>query len=55
MRTLFFDLGMGAAGDMISAALFELLDEKGKEDFLLKINHAGIPGVSVSVEKSVKC
>lgn len=55
MRTLFFDLGMGAAGDMISAALFELLDEKGKEDYLLKINHAGIPGVSVSVEKSVKC
>ncbi|MBQ1661506.1 MAG: DUF111 family protein, partial [Treponema sp.] len=55
MRTLFFDLGMGAAGDMISAALFELLDENAREDFLSKINHAGIPGVSVAAEKSVKC
>lgn len=55
MRTVFFDLGMGAAGDMISASLFELLDENAREDFLSKINHAGIPGVSVAAEKSVKC
>ncbi|MBO4345601.1 MAG: nickel pincer cofactor biosynthesis protein LarC [Victivallales bacterium] len=44
---------MGAAGDMLAAALFELLDDK--EAFLRTINSAGIPGVSVSVESSVKC
>lgn len=46
---------MGAAGDMLSAALFELLDENQKEQFLKKINDAGIHGVSVSAEPSVKC
>ena len=38
---------------MLAAALFELLDDK--EAFLRTINSAGIPGVSVSVESSVKC
>ena len=46
---------MGAAGDMLSAALFELLDDKQKTEFLQKINGAGIPGVAVSTEPSVKC
>ncbi len=55
MRVIFFDLGMGAAGDMISASLYELLDENSRKDFLLKINHAGIPGVEVIAEKSLKC
>ncbi len=55
MKTIYLDLQMGAAGDMLSAALFELLDEKQKEQFLKKINDAGIHGVSVSAEPSVKC
>ena len=55
MKTIYFDLQMGAAGDMLSAALFELLDDKQKTDFLHKINAAGIPGVEVSIEPSVKC
>ena len=55
MRILYFDLGMGAAGDMLSAALFELLDDKEKENFLNEINKAGIPGVKVEAEKAVKC
>ena len=55
MKTIYLDLQMGAAGDMLSAALFELLDENQKEQFLKKINDAGIHGVSVSAEPSIKC
>ncbi len=55
MKTIYLDLQMGAAGDMLSAALFELLDENQKEQFLKQINDAGIHGVSVSAEPSVKC
>ena len=55
MKTIYLDLQMGAAGDMLSAALFELLDDKQKTEFLQKINNAGIPGVEVSIEPSVKC
>ena len=55
MKTLYLDLPMGAAGDMLSAALFELLDDNQKNAFLEQINAAGIPGVKVTAEKSVKC
>ena len=55
MKTIYLDLQMGAAGDMLSAALFELLDENAKADFITKINGAGIPGVTVTPEPSVKC
>lgn len=53
MRVLYIDCGMGAAGDMLSAALLELLPDR--ECFLRKLNQLGIPGVAVSAEKSVKC
>lgn len=53
MRTLYIDCGMGAAGDMLAAALIELLPEP--ERFQDEINSAGIPNVTVSVEKSAKC
>ena len=55
MKTLFFDLPMGAAGDMLSAALYELLSDKDKADFLKELNGAGIPGVEVSAEAAMKC
>ncbi len=55
MKTLFLDLPMGAAGDMLSAALYELLSEEERKAFIEEINKAGIPGVTVSAEKSVKC
>ena len=55
MKTIYLDLQMGAAGDMLSAALFELLNDEQKKDFLHKINNAGIPGVEVATETSVKC
>lgn len=52
MKTLYFDCACGAAGDMISAALFELIEDK--EGFLKEINGAGIPHVSVEAVPSVK-
>lgn len=53
MKTLYIDCGMGAAGDMLAAALSELLPDK--EEFLSTMNSLGLPGVSVSLEEAVKC
>ena len=53
MRTLYIDCQMGAAGDMLTAALLELLPDP--PGFLRRLNQLGIPGVTVSAEKSVKC
>lgn len=53
MKLLYLDCGMGAAGDMLAAALLELLPDK--DGFLEKMNRLGLPGVTVSAEKSVKC
>ena len=53
MKTLYIDCGMGAAGDMLTAALLELLPDR--EEFLRKLNSLGIPGVTVVAERSTKC
>lgn len=53
MRTLYLDCGMGAAGDMLTAALIELLPDK--EEFLADLNSLGLPGVTVTSEVSGKC
>ncbi|MBR4896180.1 MAG: DUF111 family protein, partial [Clostridia bacterium] len=53
MKTLYLDCGMGAAGDMLTAALAELLPDP--DAFFAKLNALGIPGVEVSRESSVKC
>lgn len=55
MKVLYLDLGMGAAGDMLSAALFELLSGKEQEDYLSVMNHLGLDGVSIQAERSEKC
>lgn len=40
---------------MLAAALYELLDEAQKQEFLHLVNEHGIPGVEVLPEDSVKC
>lgn len=53
MRTLYLDCGMGAAGDMLTAALLELLPDR--DEFLDELNGIGIPGVTYTAEPAVKC
>lgn len=53
MKTIYIECAMGAAGDMLTAALLELLDDK--ETFLKKLNMIGLPGVHVHAESAAKC
>lgn len=53
MRTLYIDCGMGAAGDMLTAALLELLPDP--DSFLQEVNALHIPGVAIQKEPAVKC
>ncbi len=48
MRTLYLECAMGAAGDMLMGALLELHPKP--EDFLHRLNHLGIPGVTITRE-----
>ncbi|MBQ7060565.1 MAG: nickel pincer cofactor biosynthesis protein LarC [Clostridia bacterium] len=47
MKTLYLDLGMGAAGDMLSAALYELLDLEGRAAFLARMEALGLENVVI--------
>ena len=53
MKTLYLDCGMGAAGDMLTAALLELLPDRDK--VIGELNALGIPGVEMVCEKAQKC
>lgn len=53
MKTLYLECNMGAAGDMLMAALYELLPDG--QSFIDKMNMLGIPGVVLEAEKMKKC
>lgn len=53
MKTLYLDCSMGAAGDMLAAALLELLPDP--DTFVAELNALAIPDVKFSREASVKC
>ena len=55
MKILYLECGMGAAGDMLTAALSELLPDQ--DAFIEKLNQIAeaLPGVRVAKESSVKC
>ena len=55
MKVLYLDLSMGAAGDMLSAALLELFPKDERAGIVEKLNALGIPKVVYSAEPSVKC
>ena len=49
MKTLFLDVSTGVAGDMLSAALLELFDNR--EEIVACLNDIGIPGVVFRADK----
>ena len=53
MKTLYIECNMGAAGDMLMAALYELLEDK--QGFLDTMNSLGLPGVRVEAQKTSTC
>lgn len=53
MKTLYLECGMGAAGDMLTAALLELMPDP--EAAVTELNGLGIPGVQFSKEAVSKC
>lgn len=53
MKTLYLDCGMGAAGDMLTAALLELIPDQ--DLFIEEMNKIGIPDVRIQKETATKC
>ena len=55
MKILYLDCRMGVAGDMLMAALLELLPEGERQGFIDKLNGLGIPGVHAAMQCTAKC
>lgn len=53
MRTLYIECNMGAAGDMLMAALSELLPDP--DAFVARMNGLGLPGVRFERRRTEKC
>lgn len=53
MNTLYLECNMGAAGDMLMAALLELHPDP--DDFIERLNALSIPGVHISAAPMDKC
>ncbi len=53
MKTLYLECTMGAAGDMLTAALLELVPDRAAA--LARINALGIPGVHVHADSATVC
>ena len=53
MKTLYLECEMGAAGDMLAAALLELTEDQ--DAFIAEMNALGLPGVHVAAGKAEKC
>ena len=53
MKILYLDCGMGAAGDMLTAALLELLPNPA--EFLKELNGLGLPHTRVKAERTQRC
>ena len=54
MKTLYLECNMGTAGDMLMAALYELMTESEKHDFLETMNRL-FPGVEIHPRQAVTC
>lgn len=54
MKIMYIDCGMGAAGDMLTGALLDLLDEEARTGFIEEFNGLGLPGIVMEAGPSVK-
>lgn len=55
MKLMYIDCSMGAAGDMLTAALLELLEDSERAAFIEEFNGLGLPGILIEAVPSVKC
>ena len=54
MKTLYFECRMGAAGDMLTGALIDLLPDGERVEAVSALNSLGIDGVKFAVETAEK-